>query len=236
MPIVCVCVRHLNLVCPFNSDPTGRKKKVYEQQENEENPLRCPVKLYEFYLSKWYVYPLAFRRKTLSLIRPFFNHLQPRECENAQRCLLSAARALLRTWFTGVVFHTGTRQGSLKQNVASRQNGERNQYRIADELELTQHIEDEDHNRPQTYRNRPFISNIKLEEPIFFLQFWQTNILCIPSMFFWKVLHSTTFSYYMFIYFLFSRTNSQEYTFSNGAQSTTIDHAFFCFCFFFCCV
>lgn len=29
-----------------------RKKKVYEQQENEENPLRCPVKLYEFYLSK----------------------------------------------------------------------------------------------------------------------------------------------------------------------------------------
>lgn len=30
----------------------SRKKKVYEQQENEENPLRCPVKLYEFYLSK----------------------------------------------------------------------------------------------------------------------------------------------------------------------------------------
>ncbi|XP_052894662.1 uncharacterized protein LOC128302001 [Anopheles moucheti] len=29
-----------------------RKKKVYEQQENEEDPLRCPVKLYEFYLSK----------------------------------------------------------------------------------------------------------------------------------------------------------------------------------------
>ncbi|KAH0822440.1 hypothetical protein GEV33_000349 [Tenebrio molitor] len=29
-----------------------RKKKVYEQQENDENPLRCPVKLYEFYLSK----------------------------------------------------------------------------------------------------------------------------------------------------------------------------------------
>ncbi|XP_014486843.1 PREDICTED: zinc finger MYM-type protein 3 isoform X2 [Dinoponera quadriceps] len=30
----------------------SRKKKVYEQQENEEDPLRCPVKLYEFYLSK----------------------------------------------------------------------------------------------------------------------------------------------------------------------------------------
>lgn len=40
-----------NLLLEANS----RKKKVYEQQENEENPLRCPVKLYEFYLSKWYV-------------------------------------------------------------------------------------------------------------------------------------------------------------------------------------
>ena len=25
---------------------------MYEQHENHENPLRCPVKLYEFYLSK----------------------------------------------------------------------------------------------------------------------------------------------------------------------------------------
>ncbi len=30
-------------------------KKCYEQHENSEEPLRCPVKLYEFYLSKWYV-------------------------------------------------------------------------------------------------------------------------------------------------------------------------------------
>ena len=37
----------------FVSEANSRKKKVYEQQENEENPLRCPVKLYEFYLSKW---------------------------------------------------------------------------------------------------------------------------------------------------------------------------------------
>lgn len=34
------------------TDTPPRKKKVYEQQENEDNPLRCPVKLYEFYLSK----------------------------------------------------------------------------------------------------------------------------------------------------------------------------------------
>ncbi|XP_046865153.1 zinc finger MYM-type protein 4 isoform X2 [Drosophila willistoni] len=33
-------------------DANPRKKKVYEQQENEDNPLRCPVRLYEFYLSK----------------------------------------------------------------------------------------------------------------------------------------------------------------------------------------
>lgn len=30
----------------------NKKKKMYEQQENEENPIRCPVKLYEFFLSK----------------------------------------------------------------------------------------------------------------------------------------------------------------------------------------
>ena len=40
-------------------DPNQKKKKeempVYEQTENLDNPLRCPVKLYEFYLSKWYV-------------------------------------------------------------------------------------------------------------------------------------------------------------------------------------
>lgn len=37
---------------PQSALQDGRKKKMYEQQENEENPLRCPVKLYEFYLSK----------------------------------------------------------------------------------------------------------------------------------------------------------------------------------------
>lgn len=26
-----------------------------EMMENQENPLRCPVRLYEFYLSKWSV-------------------------------------------------------------------------------------------------------------------------------------------------------------------------------------
>ncbi|KAG8040522.1 hypothetical protein G9C98_002518 [Cotesia typhae] len=36
----------------FNTKHFNLTKKVYEQQENEENPLRCPVKLYEFYISK----------------------------------------------------------------------------------------------------------------------------------------------------------------------------------------
>merc|ERR1712098_451988 len=30
----------------------GKYQKMYEQHENHDNPLRCPVKLYEFYLSK----------------------------------------------------------------------------------------------------------------------------------------------------------------------------------------
>lgn len=41
---------------PSARQPSGRggreERKCYEQQENSENPLRCPVKLYEFYLSK----------------------------------------------------------------------------------------------------------------------------------------------------------------------------------------
>ena len=49
---------------PDGSAPTSTTKKgskegipVYEVTENQENPLRCPVKLYEFYLSKWSVEP-----------------------------------------------------------------------------------------------------------------------------------------------------------------------------------
>ena len=37
------------------TDAQKRKREelpVFEQAENVENPLRCPVKLYEFYLSK----------------------------------------------------------------------------------------------------------------------------------------------------------------------------------------
>ncbi|XP_017776118.1 PREDICTED: zinc finger MYM-type protein 3-like [Nicrophorus vespilloides] len=37
---------------PPQSADGNRKKRVYEQAENEVNPLRCPVKLYEFFLSK----------------------------------------------------------------------------------------------------------------------------------------------------------------------------------------
>lgn len=31
------------------------KEDILEMVENQENPLRCPVRLYEFYLSKWSV-------------------------------------------------------------------------------------------------------------------------------------------------------------------------------------
>jgi len=46
-------LRCLYFLLYLSAEANSRKKKVYEQQENEENPLRCPVKLYEFYLSKW---------------------------------------------------------------------------------------------------------------------------------------------------------------------------------------
>ena len=40
---------------PAGNDPKKKREEspVYEQGENVDNPLRCPVKLYEFYLSKW---------------------------------------------------------------------------------------------------------------------------------------------------------------------------------------
>lgn len=51
----------LRYYCPTplkNSNDSQKSKKkeelpIYEQAENVDNPLRCPVKLYEFYLSKW---------------------------------------------------------------------------------------------------------------------------------------------------------------------------------------
>ena len=33
----------------------GHEQIIYEQCENFDNPLRCPVELYNFYLSKWYI-------------------------------------------------------------------------------------------------------------------------------------------------------------------------------------
>ncbi|KAK5650047.1 hypothetical protein RI129_001076 [Pyrocoelia pectoralis] len=41
-----------NVLLRFYPPQISNTEKVYEQQENEDNPLRCPVKLYEFYLSK----------------------------------------------------------------------------------------------------------------------------------------------------------------------------------------
>lgn len=45
---------------PLPSADTGPGKRkredeapILEQRENRMNPLRCPVKFYEFYLSKW---------------------------------------------------------------------------------------------------------------------------------------------------------------------------------------
>jgi len=51
----------------LSATEAGQKRRkedmpVFEQAENVDNPLRCPVKLYEFYLSKWLVCYYEFRR------------------------------------------------------------------------------------------------------------------------------------------------------------------------------
>jgi len=67
-----VCIKYCSILitqitiliffyCYIDS-PNSRKKKVYEQHENEENSLRCPVKLYEFYLSKWLLFYFQFNK------------------------------------------------------------------------------------------------------------------------------------------------------------------------------
>ncbi len=38
----------------YYPDFHGLEQVIYEQGENYDNPLRCPVELYNFYLSKWY--------------------------------------------------------------------------------------------------------------------------------------------------------------------------------------
>lgn len=37
----------------YYPDFHGLEQVIYEQGENYDNPLRCPVELYNFYLSKW---------------------------------------------------------------------------------------------------------------------------------------------------------------------------------------
>lgn len=47
------------MVSLYSDVPSKRRKeeetkeKFLEMMENTENPLRCPVRLFEFYLSKW---------------------------------------------------------------------------------------------------------------------------------------------------------------------------------------
>jgi len=60
----------------FIDSPNSRKKKVYEQHENEDNSLRCPVKLYEFYLSKWLLFYFQFNKhfEFVSFIKYIYTH------------------------------------------------------------------------------------------------------------------------------------------------------------------
>lgn len=40
---------------PAKKRKTDLQEKILEVPENKGNPLQCPVKFYEFYLSKWFV-------------------------------------------------------------------------------------------------------------------------------------------------------------------------------------
>ena len=49
----CVCVADVDGVAAKRKREAEEKEEVLEMMENSENPLRWPVRLYEFYLSKW---------------------------------------------------------------------------------------------------------------------------------------------------------------------------------------
>lgn len=60
----CICAHNISrFVLIEHQAPAGKRRReeetveeeVLEMPENVENPLRCPVRLYEFYLSKWWV-------------------------------------------------------------------------------------------------------------------------------------------------------------------------------------
>lgn len=48
-----MCVADVDGVAAKRKRDDEEKEEVLEMMENSENPLRCPVRLYEFYLSKW---------------------------------------------------------------------------------------------------------------------------------------------------------------------------------------
>ncbi len=79
--VLCVVISHLRMLrvclCVRLSDADGApakkrkrnesKEEILEMMENTENPLRCPIRLYEFYLSKWFV-ALLFMHFTLVVL------------------------------------------------------------------------------------------------------------------------------------------------------------------------
>jgi len=59
---------------------------------------------------------------------------QPREREDPQRCILSAARTLLRARLTGLVLDASLGAGCTPADAAPRQDGQGNQHRATDDL------------------------------------------------------------------------------------------------------
>ena len=94
------------------------ERRNYEQHEVSDNPLRCPVKLYEFYLSKWYYHTFKYN---VSLLNMF--SFQPWECTKPEWRFLPATWAILRSWQSGLVQFQYAQQPSAGQNVAEASDG-----------------------------------------------------------------------------------------------------------------
>ncbi|KAG8004892.1 Zinc finger MYM-type protein 4 [Nibea albiflora] len=104
--------------------PAKRSKKheskydVLEMMENTENPLRCPVRLYEFYLSKWFV----------ALFFMYFSSTVPHSSESVKqhaglfylqpdRCCVPSSPL----WFSSTALDSSTMEAMLVRILAVRE-------------------------------------------------------------------------------------------------------------------
>ena len=113
-----------------------------EQAEDPENPLRCPIKLYDFYLFKWWVASLLLSSFTFF---PYLDHLllkhlplfpwkptffrrlsQPSECQRSQRRLLPDPGAGGGAQQSHMVLHPAPQRSAGGADAGTHHRGQRN--------------------------------------------------------------------------------------------------------------